>query len=289
MLFLGTGAADVIPNPFCTCPICEDAREHPENGRLRSMFLLDEKTLIDFGPDLAAAAIKAGTELSGVERVFITHTHQDHLCLSNAGLFHMSRTRHDAPLKVYMSEAAYQSVMAMYQPIAGVNLGLDELGALKRGELTLHPLKVGQPYEFEEYTVMAVQTTHRATEFECGVNYLFETKQGKKILYACDTGYYPPETLELLRGSEVDLLVLEATWGSNHGDINLASHLNDEAFVQMLDTLMGYDVIRKDTRVYASHVNHKHDYTHELYQKWFDEHAPIPVIVARDGLEVHWD
>lgn len=289
MLFLGTGAADVIPNPFCTCSICEHARKHPENGRLRSMMQLDRKTLIDFGPDLAAAAMKHDADLTDVERVFITHTHQDHFCASNAGLLNMSRTRKGKPLTLYASEAAYQSVMAMYSRLEGVNLGLDEVAAMRKGNLCFQPMKVGVPYEFEEYTVTAVQTTHRATEFEDGVNFLFETREGRKVLYACDTGYYPEETLTLLQGKAVDLLVLEATWGSNHGDINLASHLNDEAFVEMLNVLLEHGIIREDTRVYASHINHKHDHTHELYQKWFNEHAPIPVVVARDGMEVDWD
>ena len=44
MRFLGTGAADMLPDPFCDCPLCRDAREHPEHVRLRSHFLLDPHT-----------------------------------------------------------------------------------------------------------------------------------------------------------------------------------------------------------------------------------------------------
>ena len=47
MQFLGTAAADVLPGPLCSCPICRDARVDPKRGRLRSMFLLDEENLID--------------------------------------------------------------------------------------------------------------------------------------------------------------------------------------------------------------------------------------------------
>ena len=108
MLFLGTGAAEMIPDPFCRCPICADARKNPAHVRLRSMLLLDEKNLIDFGPDLGAACAKYALDLTGLERIFVTHTHQDHFCMANAGLVHMSRTRKE-PLDVYLSEGAYHS------------------------------------------------------------------------------------------------------------------------------------------------------------------------------------
>lgn len=285
MLFLGTGAADVIPNPFCRCKVCRDARAHPEKSRLRSMLLLDEKTMIDFGPDLAAAAIRENLDLSELERVFITHTHQDHLCLSNAGLVHMSSTRKNHPLEIYLSENAYQSVEALYRPIAGVDLGLDEVAAYKRNEISFHPVKIGEEFMCGNYRVLAVETTHRTSEFENGVNYLFENCDGRKLLYACDTGIYPEKTTSMLKGSKVDILILDATWGSDEVEVNIHTHLNAKAFLQMLELLLENEIIRRDTCVYANHINHKHDFTHEEYQRWFDINSEIPVVVAYDGLK----
>lgn len=288
MLFLGTGAADVIPNPFCSCKVCTDARKHPEKSRLRSMLLLDEKNLIDFGPDLAAAAIRENLDLSGLERVFITHTHQDHLCLSNAGLVHMSSTREKKPLEIYLSEAAYRSVEALYRPIEGVDLGLDEVGAHRRNEICFCPVKTGETFTCGKYRVLAVETTHRASEFENGVNYLFEDDNGRKLLYACDTGIYPEETIRQLRGSKVDILMMDATWGSNEKDINPRSHLGAKTFLSMLEMMLENEIIRQDTCVYAIHINHKHDLTHEEYQQWFNDHSKIQIVVAHDGLQLEW-
>ena len=39
-VFLGTGAAEMYPNPFCGCETCERARQNRET-RLRAAFLLD--------------------------------------------------------------------------------------------------------------------------------------------------------------------------------------------------------------------------------------------------------
>ena len=70
MRFLGTGAADMLPDPFCDCPLCRDAREHPEHVRLRSHFLLDPHTLIDFGPDLGASCARDRVDLTDLRQVF---------------------------------------------------------------------------------------------------------------------------------------------------------------------------------------------------------------------------
>ena len=57
MKFLGTSAGEGIPDPFCTCPICENARRvGGKELRTRSSFLLDEETIIDLGADYFAQA-----------------------------------------------------------------------------------------------------------------------------------------------------------------------------------------------------------------------------------------
>lgn len=282
MLFLGTCAADGMPNPFCVCKICQDARQNPRHQRFRSMMLLDEKNLIDFGPDLNAACAKAGVELSILENIYITHTHVDHFCHSNVGLMEMSITRREAPVDVFLSEAGYKRAVMLMQAFGDDLTAYDPAGHLGNDQVRLHPVKVGTPFKQGGYQILAVPTTHRVSESETAVNYLFE-KDGFRLLYACDTGYYQPEAIELLRGSQVDVLVLEATWG-NRTDTDTASHLNCTAYLEMLDMLQKADIIRPDTKCYASHINHKHDLTHDLMQQWFDEHAKLSVTVAWDGL-----
>lgn len=282
MLFLGTCAADGMPNPFCVCKICQDARQNPRHQRFRSMMLLDEKNLIDFGPDLNAACAKAGVELSILENIYITHTHVDHFCHSNVGLMEMSITRREAPVDVFLSEAGYERAVMLMQAFGDDLTAYDPAGHLGNDQVRLHPVKVGTPFKQGGYQILAVPTTHRVSESETAVNYLFE-KDGFRLLYACDTGYYQPEAIELLRGSQVDVLVLEATWG-NRTDTDTASHLNCTAYLEMLDMLQKADIIRPDTKCYASHINHKHGLTHDLMQQWFDEHAKLSVTVAWDGL-----
>ena len=284
MRFLGTGAADMLPDPFCDCPLCRDAREHPEHVRLRSHFLLDEETLIDFGPDLGASCARDRISLMGLRQVFVTHTHQDHFCFANAGLLQMSRTRTE-PLDIYLSEGALKGLEAVFAPGGEMNPGMGKAARHIRDHIRFHSVRPGEPFRAGDYTVTAVDTTHRVSDWETALNYLLVHDSGKKLLYASDTGYYPEESLATLEGARIDVLVMEATFGSNK-ESNTTSHLNAWAFRDMLEIFLERGIIRPDTRVYATHINHKHTFTHELYQAWFDENAPIPVTVARDGLEI---
>lgn len=284
MQFLGTCAADGMPNPFCSCQLCQDARKDPRHQRFRSMFLLDEKNLIDCGPDLNAACMKAGVDLSPLENIFITHTHEDHFCTSNSGLLHMSVTRNTVPIDVFLSEAGYEMTVKL-RGVLGKEFGyFDAAGDLDKGLVRLHPVKTGEYFERGGYRILAVDTTHRVSEKETAINYLFE-KDGYKLLYACDTGFYPPQSIEMLRGSQIDVLVMESTWGSRT-DKNTTSHLNCEAFLVMLDRLLEARIIRPDTKIYATHINHKHDLTHDKMQAWYNAHAKMPVVVAHDGLVI---
>ena len=282
MRFLGTCAADGMPDPFCDCPICQDARANPAHRRLRSMFLLDRKNLIDCSPDLNAACSIFGEDMMDLRNIFITHTHEDHCCFSNIGLLSMSVTRKDVPVDVYLSEGGYEMLTKLRELLGDTYRYFDAAGALDKGLARLHPVKTYEPFEVDGYKIMAVETTHRVSERETAINYLFE-KDGKKLLYACDTGIYPARSVEALRGARVDKLVMESTWGSRT-DTNTSSHLNCAAFLEMLEVFRENEIIRPDTAIYATHINHKHDLDHDAMQAWYDANSKQKVTVAWDGL-----
>ena len=78
--FLGTGAAEGYPNPFCACDHCRRARELGGRSlRTRSAALVGNDLLIDLGPDLIAAAALHGRPLAHVRYCLQTHAHADHL------------------------------------------------------------------------------------------------------------------------------------------------------------------------------------------------------------------
>ena len=53
---LGSGAAEAIPDPYCSCEVCQTARrEGGRHIRARSAALLNDDLLIDLGPDVVSA------------------------------------------------------------------------------------------------------------------------------------------------------------------------------------------------------------------------------------------
>src|SRR5262249_35597549 len=78
--FLGTAASEGFPDAFCDCDNCRAARERGGKSlRRRSAARVDDELLIDFGPDLMAAALMDGFSLAGIRWCIQTHEHADHL------------------------------------------------------------------------------------------------------------------------------------------------------------------------------------------------------------------
>ena len=130
MRFLGTGAAELYPNPYCDCEVCERARRAKEI-RLRSAFLLNEHNMVDFGVDVLAASALYDIPLYAIENVFITHTHPDHFCLDNIGAATMAGKRSGHwPIRFYLSASAkawLEQYLAAVRPLYG---GASEVDAL---------------------------------------------------------------------------------------------------------------------------------------------------------------
>src|SRR4051794_21346604 len=78
--FLGTAASEGYPDAFCDCDNCRQSRARGGRSlRRRSAALIDDELLIDFGPDLMAAALMDGISLAQVQYCLQTHEHADHL------------------------------------------------------------------------------------------------------------------------------------------------------------------------------------------------------------------
>src|SRR5476649_1486759 len=79
------------------------------------------------------------------------------------------------------------------------------------------------------YQIMPVKATHIADE-DCQ-NLIIE-KDGKRLLYATDTGIWPEQTFEFLKSYRFDLLVIECTDGFVESTYN--GHLNIDSVLQVV-------------------------------------------------------
>ncbi len=282
MIFLGTGAAELYPNPFCSCETCQRARREGAIPRKRSALLVDPQTLLDFGPEVPAASQMYNAPLYDLRQVFITHTHQDHLAMGTLDILTMTRTRFGDPITLYMSPQA----LAWVEKITGEAGGTSYRGVAKQNAAQFRALTPYEPHEIGGMEVFAVQSNHHGEgDGELALNYRLTLADGKKLLYVTDSGLYSQDNLLALKDSGCDILVMEGTNG-NREVPREAAHLNAAHFCENVANMLEYGVIKKDAGVYVTHINQVNTFSHAEYQAYMDAHCVIPAVVAYDGMTI---
>ena len=166
------------------------------SGQIRSnaSALVDGRMLVDCGPEAPRQAQRAGLDLAGVRTVLISHAHDDHLDPS----FLMHRGWVSAePLRVIGPAPAIARCAEWLAPDQNV--------------VALEVVTAGDLITVDQYRVQVLPATHEALGE--AVLYAIEGPDGRRLLYATDTGPWKPRLLELLAGWRFDLVLLEETFG----------------------------------------------------------------------------
>lgn len=244
VLLLGTGSSDGWPNAWCRCPSCVAARAA---GELRTPMsvLVDERLLLDCGPEAPRQAQRAGVDLAGVSTVLITHAHDDHL--DPAFLMHRSWVD-QRPLQVIGPAPAIERCRHWLEP---------DQDAVKLTTVT-----AGDELGVEGYRVRVLPANHHA--FGEAVLYAVGSRN-RTLLYATDTGPWPRRALELLSDWRFDLVMLEETFGDALD--KQATHHNLATFAVAVDDLRSIGAIHQATRVLAIHLSHHNPPLPELQQR----------------------
>ena len=284
MIFLGTGAAEMIPDPFCGCDVCRYARSHPEEQRLRSSFMIDENTLIDIGPDVFSSSMKSGVNLNSLKNILLTHTHEDHFCIDNLNVINCNIPKPKNMFTVHLSPEGYEFVMSMTKVMKEINQ--NPMSCVDKGFYNYEVHKPFEEFRMDGKTVFPVVGFHNGRgKNEKAFNYRIKDEKGT-LLYALDTGVYSEETIEALSGVPVDILVMDATFGSCRMDSE-CTHLDAYTFVSQLERLVRAGTVTSETRIFASHINHYNRWKHNEYEKFLKESCPgLNITVARDGMVI---
>ncbi|NLG26139.1 MAG: hypothetical protein GX558_12335 [Clostridiales bacterium] len=266
LLYMGSGASEGVPCPFCRCAACEAARQG--GGRLvrtRSGALIDGVLKLDFPPDTPHQALTLGVSLADLRHMLITHSHEDHLdhwLLALPPSQRRHRANRDLPLHIYGNDA----VCDLMEPLAD------------RAVQPLHRLAAFSPVEIAGYRVTPLPARHKPDEQ--ALNYLIE-KGGSSLYYAHDTGMPPDEAIEHLRGANIGLVSMDATKGVIEQDYD--SHMSLRENLRLRDRLLAIGAARPGAIFVANHFSHSGIRPLDEMERLADG-----MLLAYDGMEIEW-
>lgn len=281
LTFLGTAASEGYPNAFCRCGNCERARHlGGRNLRKRSLALLDDQLLIDFGPDLMAASLMHGISLGLVRYCLLTHEHPDHLDGSHLSSRSPGCAVVGAPrLELVASLGALRKAASLHPEVLP-EPGLLDREVQERLNLSVRVIAAGETMCVGPYHVTAIPATHDSEKITPHL-YAIE-RDGRALFYATDTGPLTETAWDVLGawGGQFNVVVLDHTFGVAGRS---SGHLNAEQFVETIELLRDEGRLAADCRVLAHHFGHHSNPDHEALVAFSADRG---YEVAYDGLTV---
>jgi phosphoribosyl 1,2-cyclic phosphate phosphodiesterase len=267
--FLGTAAAEGFPNVFCKCEYCQKARQlGGRNIRSRSSVIIDDTLKVDFPPDSFFHALRDGIDMSSIEDLLITHTHYDHL---NAGdLFNrIEGFAHgiDLPLRIHGNDLA---MLKCGQALSG-HVG---------DRFSFHRLQPFKTIMVGSAEVTPLLADHDAME-TCLLYYI--EKNGVKLLYGNDTGWFPDETWEWLKGKKIDIAILDCTGGLSSNK-RARNHMCVETIMEVQHIFQKENILADQGQIIVTHFSHNCKLLYDDLVSIFD---PAGIEVAYDGMIIN--
>ena len=276
--YYGTSAGAGIPEIFCSCRVCEQARkERGKNLRTRSQAVIDGVFGLDYS-DVFQHTLHYGLDMRQIKHVLITHAHYDHFMKEDVISRAVGMTD---PIHFYFSQESgtvfANAVQARKDKMAAPDSNFNGNEVL----VETHFVEKKQTYEIGGYTVIPLPARH-GNEKLGALIYVIQ-KDGKSILWAHDTGKFRSETVAFLKESGIrfDFVSLDCTL--KRGEPITGGHMDVERCREMVELLCANGNADEHTRVILSHIGHLVERTHD---ELVAEVAPLGMEVAYDGLEI---
>lgn len=265
--FYGTGASEGVPAIFCQCENCKKIRKMGGNNyRSRTSSQIDDDLMIDFSADVFDHMRYGNLDMSKIKNLIITHTHTDH--------FYPEELMHIAEPYAFGVGKRELHVYGNRE----VCKRLEQVGA----KYIQENLKITEIHNFQElqignYRVKALPAEHDHTQ-ECHL-YIVR-KDGKNLLYAHDTGYFPEETWKAIEKEYFSGVVLDCTCCA--GPSYFESHMSLEDDVRVQKRMMETGSADQKTVFIATHFVH----TYGPFQDVLETACkPYHFLAAYDGME----
>lgn len=265
---LGTAAAEGFPAIFCDCEACGKARKAGgRNIRSRSSALIDGKIKIDMCPDSFMQLEKThGINSKDIEYIFITHIHSDHFAAYEFQFLEkdFSSRKNSNKIQLYGSSDV-ENQIKHFLAVKNYQGNFTEVFPNQK-------VKLGENYE-----VLSLKARHGTPN---PLNYIFQ-KDGKKILYACDTGFYYDEDWKTVSGQNVNLAVVECTGGP--GKMDYEFHMGLPKVLKYKKKAEEVGLTNSATKWILTHFSHNCGTIHDEMCKAVEK---LPFKIAYDGMKI---
>ena len=258
--YLGTAAAEGIPGVFCSCKICETSREkRGKDIRTRSQAIIyadklgegnsNERLLIDLPPDTYLHVIRDNLRMEKIGHLLITHSHSDHFYPKElefrSGVF--ANPSPDFPLNIYGNETVSK--------------------ICEEFDFDIHIAENFKPFKAGVFIVTALPAAHARNE-RCLI-YMIEMGS-KRILYGNDTGFFPEETWDYIKGKSFDFISLDCTFcGLKEG----TNHMGVPDIIEVEAKLKSLGCLKDNTQIIIHHFSHNGGLLHDELVELADKHG----------------
>lgn len=283
--YLGTGAYEGVPALFCGCDVCREAKKlRGRNIRSRLQAIINEELLLDFPADTVWHSIQYNLDWMKIGDCLITHSHSDHLYPADVEMAGEGFTGKHRKLHFYAARDGYEKLRE----------AIEHFQAYDGADVTeVEPGKEFAAGERGQYRVTPLWADH-APETTPVIYSIFG--EGKRILYAHDTGIFPDSTWEALAGQgRYDLISLDCTGGTcgMAGYENLRclgntmtwreNHMSLKTNLEVAERMRREKMIDENTVIIANHFSHNAGLGYEKMRLEAEKHG---VLVSYDGMEV---
>lgn len=272
LTYYGTAAGEGWPGVFCQCDLCRQARKlGGKNIRTRSQSLINDDLLIDLPPDNQLHSLYYGLNLDKVKALLFTHSHSDHCYpedLENLRWpYSLTRT---GKLPVYGNEKVAAAILR-----ACGSLGSDEV------RYQYHTVESFVPFQTQSYTITPLAAAHDRQE-RCLIYHIALGE--KSLLYAHDTGFLPPESLDCLqnRPGKLNLVSMDCTSQMHHDG---SYHMGLADTLLFRQQLLDLGIADETTIWVVNHFSHNGGWLHE---KMEEEAGKYGILVSYDGMSIEF-
>lgn len=282
LTLIGTGAGEAYPGFWCSCENCSRARmTGGKDLRGNCTALLNDDLLLDMNHHFFEMAPRLGIWPDRLRHLLVTHPHQDHFTPYLLGQRAMDPAYAELPVRerhARISPCFTALPMLDVYGNACVEAALADVpGLMEKAEVcrfAFHRIEAGVSFEMGNYRVTPVRSRHTDIP-DYTLNYIIG-QEGRRLLYATDTGGYDPDMLPLILACRYDAVVVEGTFGLG---LSVEGHMSLEKDRAFRTLLLKNGCITEDTPVVLTH----------LCPHWTPPHAEYAPLVEASGMLLGYD